>query len=256
MRRFNATAFLLLGTLLFSQVPISRCGTPDPTAEQINAVNDSIQVFLNDNIRSPDYDAVNVLVAWHVIYSSQGQGNIPDWQIEDAIEILNYEYNDDLNYFFRLDTITRHENDDWCTFENSENASQGYDEQQMRSQTAIDPVHYYNIWSVNTLAEDGWITLGWNYFPFNSPEDSHWQGTTINYSYILGSTLSHEAGHYFGLFHTFQGNCGDGDQVEDTPAMHYDGIYNCDEYQDTCPNDEGYDPVTVSYTHLTLPTKA
>ena len=251
MRRFNATAFLLLGTLLFSQVPISRCGTPDPTAEQINAVNDSIQVFLNDNNRTPDYDAVNVLVAWHVIYSSQGQGNIPDWQIEDAIEILNYEYNGDLNYFFTLDTITRHENDDWFTFENSENASQGYDEQQMRSQTAIDPVHYYNIWSVNTLAEDGWITLGWNYFPFNSPEDSHWQGTTINYSYILGSTLSHEAGHYFGLFHTFQGNCGDGDQVEDTPAMHYDGIYNCDEYQDTCPNDEGYDPVTniMNYTN-------
>ena len=69
--------------------------------------------------------------------------------------------------------------------------------------------------------------------------------------YILGSTLSHEAGHYFGLFHTFQGNCGDGDQVEDTPAMHYDGIYNCDEYQDTCPNDEGYDPVTniMNYTN-------
>ena len=48
MRRFNATAFLLLGTFLFSQVPISRCGTPDPTAEQINAVNDSIQIFLNN----------------------------------------------------------------------------------------------------------------------------------------------------------------------------------------------------------------
>ena len=168
MRWFNATAFLLLGTFLFSRVPISRCGTPDPTAEQINTVKDSIQIFLNDNNRTPDYDAVNVLVAWHVIHSSQGQGNIPDWQIEDAIEILNYEYNDDLNYFFTLDTITRHENDDWFTFENSENASQGYDEQQMRSQTAIDPVHYYNIWSVNTLAEDGWITLGWNYFPFNS----------------------------------------------------------------------------------------
>ena len=91
MRRFNATAFLLLGTFLFSKVPISRCGTPDPTAEQINAVNDSIQIFLNDNNRTPDYDAVNVLVAWHVIHSSQGQGNIPDWQIEDAIEILNYE---------------------------------------------------------------------------------------------------------------------------------------------------------------------
>ena len=243
---------LLFSSIIFSQEPTPFCGTPDPTEDEIELVNDFLDSFQNSDQRTPDDDPVNVLVAWHVIHSSSGQGNIPDHQIQSSIDILNYEYNEDFNFYFTLDTITRHENDDWFTFEYNENANQGSDEQDMRSQTAIDPVHYYNIWSVQTVAQDGWITLGWNYFPFNSSEDSYWQGTTINYGYILGSTLSHEAGHYFGLFHTFQGNCGGGnDQVDDTPAMHYDGIYNCDPLQDTCPNDEGYDPVTniMNYTN-------
>ena len=48
--------------------------------------------------------------------------------------------------FILPDTITRHENDDWFTFEYNENANQGSDEQDMIT-NAIDPVHYYNIWS-------------------------------------------------------------------------------------------------------------
>ena len=222
-----------------------RCGTPPPTDNEVFMSNLEIEYWKSENPRTQDDEPVNILVAWHVIHASSGLGNIPDSQIEDAVAILNSQYNGLFNFYFTLDTINRVENDDWFVFEPDEQAGQDYEEQEMRSSTAIDPTHYYNVWSVLTEAENGWITLGWNYFPFNSGEGSYWQGTTINYTAILGGTLEHEAGHYFGLFHTFQGNCtGTNDQVSDTPAMHYDGVYSCDQNQDTCPDLEGNDPVT------------
>ena len=109
--------------------------SPDPTEEEIKLANKSIDASLNNNQRTPDDDPVNVLVAWHVIHASSGLGNIPDSQIEAAVEILNIHYNDVFNYYFTLDTITRHENDDWFVFEPDEQSNQSSDEQQMRSQT-------------------------------------------------------------------------------------------------------------------------
>lgn len=251
IKRFITIVFFFSALLISQDQNIPICGTPNPTESETALVNERLESLSIYNQRTPDDEPVNVLVAWHVIHNSGGQGNIPDNQIQAAVDILNYQYNEVFNFYFTLDTITRHENDDWYTFEPNEQSNQSSDEQQMRSQTVTDPVHYYNIWSVLTQPEDGWIVLGWNYFPFSSSEDSYWQGTTINYSAILGGTLEHEAGHYFGLYHTFQGNCsGSNDQVSDTPAMHYDGIYSCDLNQDTCPNLEGNDPVTniMNYT--------
>jgi predicted Zn-dependent protease len=60
--------------------------------------------------------------------------------------------------------------------------------------------------------------LGYCYFPKSNPDaatvsldgcavlsSSVPNGSLANYN--LGRTLTHEAGHWFGLFHTFQGGC-------------------------------------------------
>ncbi|KAK2764364.1 hypothetical protein FQN54_009058 [Arachnomyces sp. PD_36] len=59
-----------------------------------------------------------------------------------------------------------------------------------------------------------------------------------------GLTLVHEAGHWLGLFHTFQDGCGgQGDQVDDTPAQADASPEDCSPKRDSCPNDPGNDPV-------------
>ena len=63
-------------------------------------------------------------------------------------------------------------------------------------------------------------------------------------NYDLGITAVHEVGHWFGLFHVFQGSSceGDGDFIADTPAQRAP-TNGCPAQSDTCPNQPGLDSI-------------
>ena len=92
-----------------------------------------------------------------------------------------------------------------------------------RTQTRQGGANALNIWLVdfNYL---GIATFPWDYA--SSPPSTASGCTTPRCraaatNYNLGETATHEAGHWFGLYHTFQGGCTEhlNDEVADTPAQ-------------------------------------
>jgi hypothetical protein len=187
-------------------------------------------------------------VAFHVIYSKTGEGNVPESQLDEQINVLNQDYAG-TGYSFRKAAVTRTLNDQWFTM-----GSGGGAERAAKKALAIDPAHTLNIYT----AKLGKNLLGWAYFPWSFEETHFMHGVALLYSslpggsaapYNLGRTVTHEVGHYLGLYHTFQGGCtGDGDFCDDTPAE-ASAAFGCPTNRDTCSS-AGLDPIAnyMDYT--------
>jgi hypothetical protein len=189
-----------------------------------------------------------VNVAFHVIYSKTGEGNVPESQLDEQINVLNRDFSG-TGFSFRKAAVTRTLNDQWFTM-----GSGGGAERAAKKALAINPASTLNIY----IAKLGKNLLGWAYFPWSFEETHFMHGVALLYSslpggsaapYNLGRTATHEVGHYLGLYHTFQGGCtGDGDLCDDTPAE-ASAAFGCPANRDTCSS-AGEDPITnfMDYT--------
>ena len=187
--------------------------------------------------------SATVPVYVHVMRSRSGAGDVTDAQISQQIAVLNTTFAggessaaSDTGFSFSLAGTFRYNNDQW----HKDKQSATY-----RKQTRKGGSNALNIWLVD-FSYLGIATFPWDYDRNPGVDgirvhfDSLPGGSIANYN--LGETATHEAGHWFGLYHTFQGGCtATNDSVADTPAQS-SSTSGCPVGRDSCSL-PGLDPI-------------
>jgi uncharacterized protein YcfL len=229
------------------QATKSGCATVDLTEAEKATVEQAISGRVQGMARANG--SVNFKVYWHVINNGTGiaNGDIPQTQIDNSIAVLNAAYKN-TPFTFTLAGVTRTTNSTWYT------CAGGGCESKMKSALRVGGAGDLNVYSNNM----GRGLLGWATFPSSYASNPTMDGVVILYSsvpggtaapYNQGDTLTHEVGHWVGLYHTFQGGCAEpGDYVSDTPAES-GAAYGCPTGRDSCAS-AGLDPITnfMDYT--------
>jgi hypothetical protein len=185
----------------------------------------------------------------HVITDGK-LGRVTDTQIRQQMDVLNLSFagfygGASAGVSFRLEGVTRTDNADWFTMNDFA------DEVAAKSALRRGGPNALNIYT-GTAAGN----LGFAYYPsilgYQGGKFAMLDGAVIHYGSLpggsiakfnLGFTATHEVGHWFGLAHTFDKGCsGDGDRVDDTPAMLVP-TSGCPAGKDTCVKEAGLDPI-------------
>ena len=180
-------------------------------------------------------------VYWHNIRSSSGAGGATSTQIANSLAVLNAAYAAS-SFSFTLTATTATNNDSWYT------CSGGTCESQMKNALRQGGSNALNVYANNM----GGGLLGWATFPSSYASNPKMDGVVILTAsvpggsavpYNEGDTLTHEVGHWMGLWHTFQGGCSKtNDSVSDTPQER-SSAFGCPTNRDTCTRDPGPDPI-------------
>jgi len=216
---------------------------------------------------------IYIPVVFHIIHKN-GSENISQAQVNDALRVMNEDFRKitgtkggtstdsrsvDAEIEFRLAQIDPNGNptDGVNRIANSMETENGSDI--TKTLSYWDSNKYFNVWVVNVInsssAPSGSIILGYAQFPFSRTSRPSTDGIIVRADQVgntgtaqsnqAGRTVTHEAGHWCGLFHPFQGGCvggtssscaSQGDQICDTPPVAA-STSGCPNSQNSCTND-------------------
>ncbi len=213
--------------------------------------------------RSPMLITRNIPVVVHIVHEN-GPENISDSEVIASINQLNLRFQNATPY---TDITGNNVGIQFClaSVDPSGNPTSGIT-RNVSTQTDLslatsndfllknvnrwDPLLYLNIWVIKVVILNGNIYGGYANYPssLGQPND----GIVIRYNILNTEVTSHEAGHYLGLYHTFNGGCTNfncllnGDYVCDTPPDASDTTYTCP--QNSCSTEMNDTSVTNPFT--------
>ena len=208
-----------------------------------------------ENARIYPNGSISIPVYFHVVFRSDGVGNISEAWLDNQISAMNEHFSGldtpayraaaaNMSFRFVKTGVTRTQNDAWYGAGPGSSAESAM-KNALRTGTADD---------LNFYTNSGGGYLGWATFPNNYAASPTMDGVVCYWASLPGSsyvpynegdTGTHEVGHWVGLYHTFQGGCSStNDGVSDTPAER-GPTYGCPTRNlDTCKgkNSPGIDP--------------
>lgn len=199
---------------------------------------------------------ITVPVAFHVIRKdlTAAGGNVTDAQIQAQMKVLNDSYGGKTGGArtgsrFDLLSVDRTTAPQWFHLT-------GYGQDlAMKTALKVGGPETLNIYT----AKLGANLLGYAYLAQDAEAVGVLDGVVIHFqslpggsftNYSEGDTATHEIGHWFDLYHTFDNGCNaPGDYIDDTPAEG-SAAFRCPEGRDTC-TDPGLDPIHnfMDYTY-------
>jgi hypothetical protein len=229
---------------------IRRCAVPEVGVEQVDQVNALLRAARMNGRQRRSAASATVRLVFHVISSGSGEaeGNVSEAQLAAQVQVLNAAYAGAAGgaatpFHFELAGVSRTVNPLWASMTFGSDA-----ELQAKSALHQGDQSVLNVYLVSP--PDG--TLGWATFPFDYTSAPLLDGVVVWYQtlpggplipYNEGDTLTHEVGHWLGLFHTFQGECSAvNDTIADTPAEQWPA-FGCPVARDSCLRDSGADAI-------------
>lgn len=202
--------------------------------EKINRdiYNRLLQNFSNNKVQQVPLE---IPVVFHIVHLN-GPENVPDSVIAAGLNELNLRFQNAAPYFdsagtdiqilFCLASVDPYGNPTTgITRDVSVNTDITWttgpvNDAALKNISRWEPNLYFNIWVIRSIISmNGYV--GYSSFPVSAGNSN--DGVVVQYNYLNGTVLAHEAGHYLGLYHTFEGGCLNdncllnGDHVCDTP---------------------------------------
>jgi len=246
--KYIKTIIILAFILIFSESIFAR--------QSLFCATDQTPQIVDENslFKRPANMIIKIPVLYHV--NDQNPTNF-DVMLEDNIDVLNTSFAGS-NFTFELFGINHFDNNNWdnITIPSGSEPSAFID---MKNELSKYPEYILNVYVTGITNAAGYATFPWDYSESNSLH-----GIVIDPGYITnggetnfdsGEVLTHEVGHYLGVYHTFQGGCnGDGDKVDDTP-YHLEPAtaadYFCSTTRNSCTSKPGNDPQNNFMNYVT-----